>query len=74
MHQRGTPTFGDADKGLTGGMGAGSGDWWLRFTSDLDIEVLSYIRTQDGFLTSMHDTVPVAAARHTVAVFNPGSN
>ena len=43
-------------------------------TSDLDIEVLSYIRTQDGFLTSMHDVVPSAGTRHRVAVFNPGSN
>ena len=61
-------------KGLSGGVGAGEGDWRLEMTSDLDIEVLSYIRTEDGFLTSMHDVVPSAGTRHRVAVFNPGSN
>ena len=50
------------------------GDWRLELSSDLDIDVLSYIRTTDGFLTAMHDLVPRSAKRHRVAVFNPGSN
>ena len=65
---------GSLPKGLSGGVGAGEGDWRLELTSDLDIEVLSYIRTKDGFLTAMHDKVPRSAKRHRVAVFNPGSN
>ena len=65
---------GNAGKGLTGSTGPGQGDWRLQLDSDLDIEVLSYIRTGDGFLTAMHDTAPVAEGRHEVAVFNPGSN
>ena len=65
---------GNPDKGLTGATGAGDGDWRLELTSQLDIEVLAYIRTEDGFLTAMHDTVPVAGGGHRVAVFNPGSN
>ena len=65
---------GGGGKGLSGGVGAGERDWRLEMTSDLDIEVLSYIRTEDGFLTSMHDVVPSAGTRHRVAVFNPGSN
>ena len=65
---------GTSDKGLSGGVGAGEGDWRLEMTSDLDMEVLSYIRTKDGFLTSMHDVAPSAGTRHRVAVFNPGSN
>ncbi|MYE82942.1 MAG: leucine-rich repeat domain-containing protein [Gammaproteobacteria bacterium] len=65
---------GNAAKGLTGSTGAGLGAWRLVLDSELDIEVLSYIRTTDGFLTAMHDTVPTAAGRHEVAVFNPGSN
>jgi len=67
---------GNTGKGLSGGIGAGRGDWRLELTSDLDIEVLAYIRTQDGFVTSMHDLVPAAAdgLRHRVAFFNPGSN
>ena len=65
---------GNADKGLSGGTGAGQGDWYLELSSDLDIEVLSYIRTVDGFLTSMHDVAPAAEGVHRIAIFNPGSN
>ena len=65
---------GNADKGLSSGTGAGQGDWRLTLTSDLDIEVLSYIRTTDGFLTSMHDVAPVEEGIHRIAILNPGSN
>ena len=65
---------GSPQKGLSGGTGAGEGDWRLELTSDLEIEVLSYIRTTDGFLTAMHDVAPSAETHHRVAVFNPGSN
>ena len=67
---------GNAAKGLAVGTGPGVGDWWLALSSDLDIEVLSYIRTpEDGFLTSMHDVVPPDVdGDYRVAVFNPGSN
>ena len=64
---------GNNAKGLAG-IGSGVGDWRLELTSDLDIEVLAYVRTPDGFLTAMHDTAPRAETRHRVAVFNPGSN
>ena len=66
--------FGNAGKGLSGSTGAGEGDWRLEMISDLDIEVLGYIRTDDGFLTSMHDAVAVEDGRRLVAIFNPGSN
>ena len=65
---------GNAEKGLSDGVGAGEGAWRLQLSSELDMEVLSYIRTSDGFLTSMHDTVPSEGGRHWVAFFNPGSN
>ena len=65
---------GNADKGLPEGIGSGEGDWRLVLDSDLDFEVLSYIRTGDGFLTAMHDVAPVRDGSHRVAVFNPGSN
>ena len=61
---------GNAEKDLSGATGSGEGDWRLQLTSDLDIEVLSYIRTGDGFLTAMHDTVPSEAGKHRVAFFN----
>ena len=67
--------LGNPGKGLSGGIGAGRGDWRLRLSSDLDIEALAYIRSKrDGFLTAMHDLVPYAGPTHRVAVFNPASN
>ena len=65
---------GNADKELDGATGAGEGDWRLELSSTLELEVLSYIRTTDGFLTSMHDLVPRTEAGHRVPVFNPGKN
>ena len=65
---------GNAAKGLSGSTGAGDGDWRLVLTSTLPLEVLAYMRTEDGFLTSMHDTVPGTDGIHRVPIFNPGSN
>ena len=65
---------GNAGKGLSGGTGAGTGDWRLELSSDLDLEVLAYIRTEDGLLTAMHDVVERGLAGHRVAIFNPGRN
>ena len=67
---------GNAAKGLSNGVGSPTrGDWRLELTSDLDIAVTSYIRTEDGFLTSMHDLAPPAEAQGARApFFNPGSN
>ncbi len=65
---------GNAGKGLSGSTGAGQGDWRLVLTSALELEVLAYMRTEDGFLTSMHDTVPENGGVHRVPIFNPGSN
>ena len=65
---------GNAAKGLPEGVGSGEGDWRLVLNSELDFEALSYIRTGDGFLTAMHDTVPIRDGAYDVAIFNPGSN
>ena len=67
--------MGSEEKGLSGGTGAGEGHWRLVLASDLDIEVLAYVRTtHDGFLTAMHDTVRREGDRHRVPTFNPASN
>ena len=75
---------GNADKGIAG-VGNGSGDWRLAVRSErtgihsnailqpLDLQVLSYMRTDDGFLTALHDLV-YDTGHHQVPVFNPGSN
>lgn len=49
---------GNTAKGLSGGLGDGEGYWRLRLASDLDLEVGAYIRTADGFLSSVHDSCP----------------
>ena len=66
--------MGNTGKGLSGGVGVGEGDWWLEITSGLKIEALAYIRTADGFLTSMLDVVPGIGNRYRIATFNPASN
>ena len=48
---------GNEDKGLSDGVGDGGGDWRLELETTLDIKPLAYIRTEDGFVTSMHDVV-----------------
>ena len=66
---------GNDDKGLSQGLGDGDGNWRLELETTLDIEPLAYIRTEDGFVTSMHDLVARGAPRcHHVPFFNPGSN
>ena len=66
--------MGNPAKGLSGGVGVGEGDWRLKLTSLLDIEVLAYIRTEDGFLTAMHDLMPASGPGRRAPFFNPGSN
>ena len=65
---------GNPAKGLSGGVGSGEGDWRLVLDSELEFEVLSYVRTADGLLTSMHDTAPKSDGVYEVVVFNPASN
>ena len=64
---------GSVSKGI-GGIGGGEGDWRIEIASDLAIEALAYIRTNDGFLTPMLDVVPRIGNRHRIATFNPASN
>ena len=66
--------MGNTQKGLSGSTGGGIGDWRLELTSDLELEVLAYVRTTDGFLTSMHETVSREGNTYRVATLNPGAN
>ena len=65
---------GNAAKGLPSGVGDGSGNWRLELATALTIQPLAYIRTPDGFLTSMHDEAPESGGNHWIPFFNPGSN
>ena len=65
--------LGNPDKGLAGSTGAGEGDWRLELTSDLDLDVLAYVRTAGGRLSPMHDAAarePDGFRRHYVPVFH----
>ena len=67
---------GNVAKGLDMGMGSPTrGDWRLRIRSDSDLRVASFVRAANGFLTSMHDVVPLEEdGYHRVVFFNPGRN
>ena len=60
---------GNADKGIAA-VGDGEGDWRLELASSLDFRAFAYLRTEDGFLASMHDL----ALGGDVPTFNPASN
>ena len=64
---------GNAEKGLTTGLGSGEGDWRLTLESDLELNVVAYARTQDGFVTAIDDVVAEGYLRHHVPWFNPAS-
>ena len=63
---------GNPSKGIEGA--TGEGPWRLELASTLDIQVLSYVRTEDGFLTGMHDLAPRSASEHRVVIIKPGRN
>ena len=65
------------DKGLHAGLGDGGGWWRLQLRSSTPIFATSYVRTPDGFLTSIHDTaldLEVDGTVFLVPIFNPASN
>ena len=68
---------GKPSKGLSDGVGKGSGHWRLELSADVPIEALAYIRTPDGFVTSMNEVAVETAEgsnRYYVPFLNPGSN
>ena len=70
---------GNATKGLPVGLGDGEGYWRLSLATELVIEALAYVRSDDGFVIPMHavaKTAPGAEGEtlHFVPFFNPGRN
>ncbi|MCY4027592.1 MAG: hypothetical protein OXH75_14940 [Acidobacteria bacterium] len=69
---------GNAAKDLVGSTGRpAKGDWRLEVRSGLRLEVLSFVRTSDGFVTPMHAVAPPDAAaslKYRVVNFNRGRN
>ena len=66
-----------SDRRLPRGVGDGTGNWRLELSADVDIEPLAYIRTSDGFLTSMNalaaETRQGSTWRYHVPYFQPAS-
>ena len=66
---------GNADKGLSAGVGAPTqGAWRLELRSALALAAGAYARHADGFVTSLHEMAPAAEGTARVAVFEPASN
>ena len=68
---------GNPSKGLHNGFGDGRGWWRLQLRSSTPIFATSYVRTADGFLTSIHDTaldLELDGTLFLVPLFNPASN
>ena len=66
---------GNPAKGISGSTGAGIGNWRLELDGgSLDFEALAYVRTNDGFVTAVHEVAPEAGGGLHIAFLNPGSN
>ena len=66
--------FGNPAKGLAQGFGATSGNRRVTVRSQLELDVLAYVRSPSGTVSATHDTAPRAAPnRHVVAMFPAGA-
>ena len=68
---------GNVEKGLQEGIGDGTDHWRLELATELDIDARGYIRTTDGFVTSMYELAREherIKGRYVVPFFNPASN
>lgn len=67
--------LGNSSKGFNGRFGEGNGPWKLKIGSNVELTVGGYIRTDNGFLSSIHDYAESeSTTRFNIPIFNPGSN
>ena len=60
--------------GLTGQLEDGAGKWRFRISSDLNIEAMSLIRTEDGFLSNLSGEVETTGGDQIIYFANPATN
>lgn len=66
---------GNTSKGLSGSLGDGEGNWRLKLSSDLDLDIAGLFRNTSGFVNLLHATAPTNDdLSHEVNFFNPASN
>jgi hypothetical protein len=66
---------GNPGKGLEGDLGQGSGKWQMSVESSCEVEIFSNIRTPDGFLTGLDETVDSDEnGCKNIAFANPAEN
>ncbi len=65
---------GNASKGLSAGIGTGTGDWRLTVSGDAAIQVQPHIRSADGRLAAMDAVAPVQDGAHQVAMLQPADD
>ena len=69
---------GEAERGLSAGVGDGEGHWRLELETELDIAAQAYARNPEDFVSRIDATVAstygAGVHRYEVAFFNPGSN
>ena len=53
--------YGNRSKGLSAGVGDGAGNWRLELTTRLPVDARAYVRTTDGFLSSIHEVAAEVA-------------
>ena len=64
-------------RGLSAGVGDGTGHWRLELDTDLDIIARAYVRSPEGFVSRIDTTVAAiddGGYRYDVRFFNPGTN
>ena len=65
---------GNPAKGVVGGLGSAlAGAWRLELSTDLDVEVVAYLRNVDGFVAPIHASARLVSDVHFVGTFNPAA-